>query len=132
MASKNTALRNLLADAFGDAYDDAGGGVSNLEIYDASDNLLVSFDLNSDAFAAASTGTISLNGLPKTTQAGATGTADHADLVSVDGGGTTDYTLTGIGVAESGQPITIDNADINSGQDVTLESFDYTEASTTS
>lgn len=121
MATKNAALRNLVADAFGDAFDSG-----TLKIYDSGNNLICTFTLAADAFGAAASGTVNLNSTPISDTAGATGIADHADLES--NGGT--YAITDLTVGESGTQIVLDNVDINSGQTVTLNSFSYTVPAT--
>lgn len=119
MATKNTALRNALAEAFGDLWND---GV--LEIRDNTDTVLVSFSLDAtDAFGAAATGKVSATGTPIEATAAATGTADNAVLKS--SGGT--YELSGLTVGTSGANVIIDNTSIENGQTVNLNQFDWTE-----
>lgn len=130
MPTKNDALRNELADAFGDLWDQGGAAEgSKLQIKDSSKTnpVLVTFTLDADAFATASAGQISANGLPKTVAAAADGTADHADLISADG---SSYFITGLTVDTSNAHVIINDASITSGEDVTLEQFDWTESDT--
>lgn len=128
MPTKNETLRNSLADSFGDLWDQGGAANgSRLHIKDSGGTVLVTFTLNADAFASASTGQISANGLPKTEAASATGTADHAELISADG---STYQLTGLTVDTSNAHVIINNRSITSGEDVTLTQFDWTESDT--
>lgn len=116
MATKNTALRNLLADAFGDNFNSG-----TLEIL-AGATVLVSFTLPADAFAAAASGQVTLNNTPITEQASNGGTADGARIRS--NGGT--YEVSGLSVGTSGAQVNINDLNIVSGQDVDLNSFSWT------
>ena len=123
MATKTTPLRNALADAFGDYWDNG-----SLEILAADGTtVLVSFPLGADAFSAAANGVASLAGTPIQAAASATGTATTARLK--DSGGTAQ--LTGLTVGTSGTDVTIDNTSIASGQTVNLTGFQWTESATT-
>lgn len=119
----STAARNAATDGVVDLVDagatDAGG---DLVIRDSGNIELVVFVLDATAFGNSATGTASAAGLPKTVSAAATGTADNAllrDKDNVD-------VITGLTVGTSGTDVVIDNTSINSGQDVTLNSLDYT------
>lgn len=70
-----TAIRNGLADYVADAHD-TGGGTAVLQIRQSS-TVLVEFDLPNPAFGAASTGVVTLLGVPIATTADASGTADN-------------------------------------------------------
>lgn len=122
MADKNAALRNLLADAFGDNFNSG-----TIEILTSADAVLVTFTLNADAFGAASAGVVTLLGVPLTANAGATGVAAKASIKS---SGAT-YTLTEMTVGEGTGDVQLDNTDINSGQEVKLTSFTWTESANT-
>lgn len=119
----STAARNAATDGVVDLVDagvtDAGG---DLVIRDSGNVELVVFVLDATAFGSAATGTASAAGLPKTVAAVATGTADNAILRDKDN----TNIITGLTVGTSGTDVTIDNTSINSGQDVTLNSLDYT------
>lgn len=121
MATKNAALRDKIADDFGALWN------SGSLVIKAGGTTLATFTLNADAFADAASGAVSLNGLPKSVAAAASGIADTAEFVS---NGST-YTLTGLTVGESGTQVVLDNTDINSGQTVTLNSFTYTVSAST-
>ena len=120
MATKNTALRNKMADDFGALFNSG-----SLEILTSADAVLVSFDLEATAFGAATTGKISAAGTPITATAGASGTAAKASLKSSDG---TTYLLTDLTVGTSGANVIIDNTSIENGQTVNLNQFDWTES----
>lgn len=119
----STAARNAATDGVVDLVDagvtDAGG---DLVIRDSGNTELVVFVLDATAFGNAATGTASAAGLPKTIAAVATGTANNALLRDKDN----NNIITGLTVGTSGTDVTIDNTSINSGQDVTLNSLDYT------
>ena len=122
MATKNTALRNLLADALGNVLDSA-----TLKIYTTGQGtLLVTFTFSGTAFPAASNGVITLAGVPYSVAAAGTGTAAEAELAST---GST-YVVTGLTVGTSSAHVIIDNTSINAGQTVNLTAFTWTEAST--
>lgn len=122
MATKNTALRNLLADALGNVLDSA-----TLKIYTtAQGTLLVTFTFSASAFPAASNGVITLGSVPYSVAAAGTGTAATAELAST---GST-YVVTALTVGTSGTHVIIDNTSINAGQTVNLTAFTWTEAST--
>lgn len=121
--TKNTALRNTLADAFGGVWDSG-----TLEIIDTDGStVLATFNLAADAFAAASGGAIALSGTPISTTGAASGTAATANLKNA--GGT--QNITGLTVATSGAQVTIDNTSIAGGQTVNLTAFAWTESATT-
>lgn len=133
MGSVNTSLQNTLIQAVGDAFDDAGGGAATLEIRASDETVLASFSLDADAFGDAASGTVSANGLPKTVSASAGGTADHARLTGLDSGGADDEIISAMTVGTSGsEEVVLDNTNINSGQDVTLNSLDLNAPSSSS
>lgn len=136
MATKNEELRNTLANAFGDAWNQGGAADgSKLNIKDVNGNILVAFTLDADAFEPAGTGTISAkNGTgnvsqsnPKTVQAQNTGEANSAELISADG---VTYKLTGLTVGTSNAQVIISSTSITSGDQVSLTQFDWTEPNT--
>jgi hypothetical protein len=93
----NTALRNVLADAFADLFDEgvleirtgAAPGPGNA----ATGTLLASVTLHAPAFAAAASGAVEKSGTWQDASADATGTAGHARLKSSDGTYVADLTL---------------------------------------
>jgi len=119
MATKNTALRNQMADDFGALWNSG-----TLVIKDSGGTILVTFDLAATAFGSAAVGTISATATPLTASAAATGTADNAELVSV---GDT-HTIIGLTVALTAAQVNLDNLSINVGQTVNLTSFSWTES----
>ena len=120
MATKNAALRNIMAGDFGTLFN---GGT--LKIRNSANTVLATFTLDATAFGAASNGTIGAAGLPKQVQAAAAGTAHNAILES-SGGAT--YVLSALTVGTSGTNVIIDNTVIELGQNVNLTSFNWTEA----
>ena len=121
MATKNAALRNQMADDFGALWD-----VGTLVIRDASNNVLVTFNLGATAFGNASAGAIAASGTPLSSIATGTGTADNAILSSTEG----TYQITDLSVGLSAAQVILDNLSINSGQTVNLTSFTWTESET--
>ena len=121
MATKNAALRNQMADDFGALW-----GTGTLVIRDASNNVLVTFNLGATAFGNASDGMIAASGTPLSSTATGTGTADNAILSSTEG----TYQITDLSVGLSAAQVILDNLSINSGQTVNLTSFTWTESAT--
>ena len=123
MGTKNTALRDLLADVVGDNYNNGTLviGTTGMAL------TLATFTLPADAFGASATGVITLLGVPDTVSAANTGAAAEATLNS---SGST-YTVTGLTVATSSADVIIDNTSIVSGQNVTLNSCTWTESAST-
>ena len=90
------------------------------------DATLVTFNLAADAFGDAVAGVITLSGTPISATASASGTADHAELIS---NGST-YQITALTVGLSAANVILDNLAINSGQECELNSFTWTESAT--
>lgn len=80
--------------------------------------LLATFTLPSTAFGAASSGTITLAGVPLTVPAAATGTASHFRIWKSDG--TTCIAQGSVGT--SGQQLNLNTTSITSGVNVTITS----------
>lgn len=118
MATKNTTLRNSLADQF-------AAKINRLDIL-AGATVLVTFNLT---WSAAANGKASISGAPIQATASATGTADGAKFYHNTGGD--EVTGLTVGTVGSGQNVEIDNLSITSGQDVNLNSCDWTEAAGT-
>ena len=122
MATKNTTLRNQMADDFAAIFD---GG--SFIVYDGDDNILVEFPLEATAFGAAAVGVITLAGVPIVETATGSGTASygilHEDL-SLSG----DLCELRVTVGTSGAEAIISNTDIAEHQSITLNSFTWTEA----
>lgn len=117
----DTALRSTLADAV-DARINTGSGTAKVRLR-ASTTTIVDFDLDNPAFGAASSGVITLAGVPIEATAGATGVVDNAQILDRDGSAAVACSVTGIG---GGGDIEVSNVNIASGQDCTLESLTYT------
>lgn len=119
----STAARNAACDAVVDLIDggttDAGG---DLVIMDSASNELVVFQLQNPAFGNAASGTASLQGVPISATASASGTASQAKLRDRNN---TDV-ITGLTVGTSNADVIIDNTSINSGQTVNLNSGSIT------
>ena len=122
MATKNTALRNEMADAFGTLFN---GGT--LAIYDIDDVLLVTFNLGAAAFNAATAGTIEAHvDTLGAENAVATGTASYAVLLSVAPG---TYELGALTVGTTSSfDVVISSTAISSGQPIDLIQVDWTES----
>lgn len=123
MATKNTALRNLLADAFGDAMD---GGF--LDILDGA-TVLATIPLDADAFAAASSGVLTGNALPIATVGLDDGEADSATLRSAD---SPVKEITGLTVGVGTGQVQLSSLTIATDQPVNLTAIGWTESATVS
>ena len=125
-----TAVRNLIADAVGGAFDGGTGRVAILTGAPVaagsaqSGSVLATFTLPSDAFAAASGGAAALNAVSNVA-ASAGGTAGSfciyrtGDTAISSAAGASDRRLTG-SVATSGGDMAIDNATIVNGGTLSL------------
>ncbi len=123
--SHSTAARNAMLNALDDQVN-AGTTDPNGDLVvqeSAGPTTLATFALNDPAFGAAASSQMSLAGLPKTVSAGASGTADSYDIRDKDNVVVQSGTITGTG---GGGDIEADNTSINSGQDVTLDSYSLT------
>jgi len=120
--TKNTALRNLLADALGNNMNSG-----KINIYTSNATLLADFTFGADAYAGAAAGVITGSFVSTTISGRANGDADNASLVS---NGST-YQITGLTVGTGTQDVVIDNISITTGQDVTLNSHTWTESAST-
>lgn len=122
----STATKTARMTAVRDAID-GGAGAGKLVIGTSSlsgaTGVLATITLN-DPSGTVSGLVLTLSGFPKTVAASATGTAALAALrTSAD----TDI-VTGLTVATSAADIIVDNTSINSGQNVTVNSFTITHA----
>lgn len=118
-ATKNTSLRNKMADNFGSLFNSG-----TIEIRASDETVLVTFPLHTTAFQASANGTIQAHASSLTTQAAsAGGTAHHAVLKSSD---TLDQ-LENLTVGVSTAHVIINNTSIAQGQDVTLLAIGWTE-----
>lgn len=126
----STAVRN----AQGDAWETAIGTSAKLRIYSGAQpancaaprtgTLLVEYSLGSDWCAAASSGAKTLNSLPLSAAAAATGTAGHYAIM--DSAGTTCHEQGSVTATGGGGDMTIDNTSIASGQTVNITGFTKT------
>lgn len=120
--TQNTALRNLLVDAFCAVFN--GGTVELRTAASGGGTLLASISLPNPAFGAASGGSANKNGVWSDTSADASGVAAFARFKSSDGLKIVDMTVTAVG---GGGDIEIDNVNIVAGGVVTISSFTYVE-----
>ena len=120
--TKNTALRNLLADALGNNMNNG-----TLSIYTSNATLLADFTFAADAYAAAAAGVLTGSFVSTTISGRATGDADNATLSSAQ----STYQITGLTVGVGTQDVVIDNVSITTGQDVTINSHTWTESAST-
>ena len=122
MATKNTALRNAMADDFGTLFNSG-----SIIIRDSSNATLVTFSLHTTAFDAAAEGVIeaAAASLVEATATG-TGTADNAILQSSD----SSMQVTGLTVGTSAAQVLLSDLAIEAGQAVTLTQFSWTEGAT--
>lgn len=123
--TKNTALRNLLADALGDKMNNG-----RIEIRTSNNTVLATFNFAADAYAAAAAGVITGSFVSTTVTATSTGTANNALYSSSSGGGNT-WQITGLGVTTGTGDVVIDNKSITAGQNVTINSHTWTESAST-
>jgi hypothetical protein len=114
-------LRSALADLI-DSTINTGGGTAKLR-FRATAATIVDIPLQNPAFGSASSGVITLEGVP--ISANATGTGDVDNFQILDRGGTVQVSGT-VTVTGMGGDITIDNISINSGQEVIVSALTYT------
>ena len=102
--------------------------VENLDTLDIIDTdgttVLVTYSIS---WGSASSGVVNVTGTPTDATASNTGTATTATFRD---SGVSGEEITGVNVATSGEPVTIDNTSITSGQTVQLTSASYTAPST--
>jgi hypothetical protein len=118
----STAMRTVLADAVDTAIN-TGAGTATLVIKDGA-AALATINLQNPAFGAASSGVITLAGVPLSdASADATGTADSFDIEDRDGTVVISGTVT---ASAGGGDIELDNTSINITQSVEITSLTYT------
>lgn len=125
MATKNTALRNLLADAYGNVMN------SGKLVFKEGTTTIVTITLPADAFTVAANGSISLTA-PVSAAATAATSGPSATLTGELSSSDNTYQITGLTVGTSGSDIVIQNKSINVGQQVTVTNLTWTELATTS
>ena len=118
-----TAARNAACDAVVDILD-TGSTVAQgyIKIQTSGDVDLVQIDLSNPAFGAASTGTATLAGTPKSGTATGTGTAAKFRVYDRDNNEVWQGTA-----GTGGTDLVLDNASINSGQTVNITSWTHTQ-----
>lgn len=116
-----TTVRSALADAV-DALINTGGGTAKLRLRDST-TTIVDFNLQNPAFGSASSGVITLAGVPIAAVAGAAGDVDNAQILDRGGSLVLSCSVTGVG---GGGDIEVSNVSIANGQDCSLESLTYT------
>ncbi len=119
-----TATRNTLADEIDTLVNtgttDAGGDIIIEE--SAGPTTLATITFQNPAFGAASSGTITLAGVPLSNTASATGTANRFQIRNRDNTEVFRGTVT---ATSGGGDIELDNTSINSGQTVQITSLTY-------
>ena len=118
-----TAVRSALADLI-DTLVNTGSGTAKVRLRDST-TTIVDFDLADPAFGAASSGVITLAGVPIAATASASGDVDNAQLLDQDGTVILSCSVTGTG---GGGDIEVSNVSIANGQDCSLTSLTYTAA----
>lgn len=118
-ATVNTAVRNVVADAWADLWNSG-----KILIYDGV-TLLATVSLAATAFGDAASGSVTLLGVPLEAIAGDGGIADNATLSSSDD----THQITGLTVGEADAHVILDNTDVNSGQVVRITAMTYAAAS---
>jgi len=116
-----TAVRSALADLI-DSLINTGGGTAVLRLRDST-TTIVDFSLANPAFGAASSGVITLAGVPIAAVAAAAGDVDNFQILDRGGALVLSGSVTGAG---GGGDIEVSNISIASGQDCSLESLTYT------
>ena len=112
-----TATRNALANALDDLIN-AGSGAGYITIR-ASSTVLATINCSDPAFGSASTGVITLSGVPLSATASGTGTADNFKMYDSNNIEVVGGTASGSG---GGGDLILDNTSISSGQTVTITS----------
>lgn len=122
-----TAVRNSLADQY-DSLVSTGAGTATVTIRTgaapgpnaaASGTLLATFSLQNPAFGAAATGVITLQGVPISATAAATGTAGHCRIHDRDGTVVGEGTVTATG---GGGDVELASTSISAGVTVRITS----------
>lgn len=119
----DTKARNSLADALDDDINEGTTDAQGDFVLQDGASDIVAFPGNDPFFGAASSGTITMAGTPKTAAASAGGTVDSFEVRDKDNTARLFGTVTGTG---GGGDVEMDNTNVASGQDVELTSFSYT------
>lgn len=115
-----TTMRDVLANAFDDGVN-TGGGTATFKLETSGDVEVASFDLQNPAFGAASTGVITLAGVPLQDTSAAGGTVAQASMYNR---GATK--LSESVAATSGQEVTVSSTTVGVGETVTLTALTVT------
>lgn len=118
-----TSVRNALADQI-DTLVNTGAGTEGDIIIEQSSGptTLVTINFQDPAFGAAASGTITLQGVPLSNTAAATGTADRFQVRDQNDAEVFRGTVT---ATSGGGDIELDNTSISSGQTVQIDSLTY-------
>lgn len=118
-------IRDGLANLIAAAHANGTGGDSTLELREGGD-VIVTFDLGTSPFGSASSGIISLGGVPIDKQASDSAAAlDNFISRDRDGGAVLAGSVTAVGM---GGDIEVTNTNVANGQTCTLESLTYEAA----
>jgi hypothetical protein len=121
----NTAVRNAMADAFGDLFNNGAleirTGASPGPGSAATGTLLASITLPADAIAAASSGAAAKSGTWSDASADATGTAGYARLKSSDG-----LKVVDLSVGTSGADLNLDTLSLVAAGTFTVTTMTFT------
>lgn len=115
-----TATRNALADAF-DTLVNTGAGTATFKLETSADAEVASFDLQNPAFGAASSGVITLAGVPLQDTSAAGGTVAQASIYNRNG----DKVCESV-AATSGQEVTVSSTTVGVGETVSLTALTVT------
>lgn len=116
-----TTMRDALANGFDDAVN-TGGGTAEFRLETSGDVEVATFLLQNPAFGAASTGVITLAGVPIQDASATGGTVAQASLYSRAG-----TKLCESVAATSGQEVTVSSLTVGAGEVVTLTSLTVTQ-----
>lgn len=118
--SLSVAVRNAQLDAIGDALNAGAGANAVIELVTAGGTVLTTFNLQDPAFAAASSGTKALLGVPLASTASASGQA--AEVVARDKDGVECYRASVSLAGGGGDAVISPSLDITTGDTVNLNS----------
>jgi hypothetical protein len=115
-----TTMRDGLANAFDDVVN-TGGGTATFKLETSGDVEVASFDLQNPAFGAASTGVITLAGVPLQDTSAAGGTVAQASMYNRGATKVCESVA-----ATSGQEVTVSSTTVGVGETVTLTALTVT------
>lgn len=116
----STTVRSAIANLIDDQVN-GGSSFGKLKILTSGDSVLATITLQDPAFGSASSGVITLAGVPLSNTASGSGTAAKFTVTDSD-----DNIIYTGSVGTSGADITIDNTSIISGQTVSVSAHTYT------